>query len=199
MRVANWKSWVNRVQYFFTKRVGCNSRSRFEYASVVHRIQFPGNEEEALESFVLPRRSGTSVTSALPRGTFDKIFRNRVSVIILWLSSPACIRHWPLLSTLSYCSRRTNLAEATLDLHAESIWRSKRNRCIVHVWRERRFNFSVWNSLFYTRSIALWILEKVWKRFFAIQILGRFFLYFLSIEGIERKIYDALENFVIVI
>lgn len=110
-----------------------------------------------------------------------------------------CIRHWPLLSTLSYCSRRTNLAEATLDLHAESIWRSKRNRCIVHVWCERRFNFSVWNSLFYTRSIALWILEKVWKRFFAIQILGRFFLYFLSIGGIERKIYDALENFVIVI
>lgn len=83
---------------FFTKRVGCNSRSRFEYASVVHRIQFPGNGEEALESFVLPRRSGTSVTSALPRGTFDKIFRNRVSVIILWLSSPASV--YPTLATV---------------------------------------------------------------------------------------------------
>lgn len=121
---------------FFTKRVGCNSRSRFEYASVVHRIQFPGNErKEALESFVLPRRSGTSVTSALPRGTFDKIFRNRVSVIILRLSSPG-VR----VSDIGHCYQHCRTAvverisaEATLDLHTESIRRSKRNMCIVHV------------------------------------------------------------------
>ena len=74
----------------------------------------PGKEEEeeekeeAFESFVLPRRSGTSVTSALPRGTFDKIFRNRVPVIILWLSSPASV--YPTLANC-YQHCRTAVVE----------------------------------------------------------------------------------------
>lgn len=104
-----------------------------------------------------------------------------------------CIRHWP---TVINCSRRTNLAEATLDLHTYSQYGgSKRNRCIVHVWRERRF------QLLCVKFIVLYsvlLLCEYWKRFGKGFLRSKylegffFFLYFLSIERIERKIYFML-------